>query len=198
MKSPEGSVLGELTSQEPESQNKGSTDREASEGGRIGTPDSPHLLRSNSPPHDGRGEEGIHTGTVETEGCFRGTDAGEVDLILKDTDADKGRDEGGDHLRAEGHTRRDLEVMRELEVVAEVQRVGASDVSVRLEVAHGDRVAFYPSTANELGEHVQGDFHAGHGVDDADGNDEDEGNGNAEEDSSNSRVGRPNGEGDAA
>ena len=198
MNVPQHRAPGELLTKIPEQHHDDHAEGEADQRLDVLPADSPHLLWPDGPPHDGRGEEGVDTGTCEAEGRLRGADVGQVYLVLQDAHADKRGDDRGHHLREEGEARRDLDVVRELEVVGEVQGVGARHVPVRLEVAHGECVALDPRAADELRQHVEGDFDARHGEDDAHGNDKHETEGHAVEDDAHGRVGRVRADADAA
>src|SRR5687768_13180833 len=58
--------------------------------------------------------------------------------------------------------------------------MSAGDVAKRLEVIHGQCIAFNPHTTNELCEDIESHFDTGHGLDDANGNDKHDGKGDAE------------------
>lgn len=66
---------------------------------------------------------------------------------------------------------RDLDVVSKLKIVGEHDSVSAGDVAERLEVVHGQGIAFNEGTSNELGKDCQSHLNASHGLDDADGND---------------------------
>lgn len=194
----EHAAPGEVFAQEPEDDDDGDAQGEAEQGLGVLAADAPDLLGADGAPEHGGGEEGVLAGADKLEGRVLCADAVEVDLVGDDGDADKGRDQGGDHLGEEGEARRDLDVVGELEVVAEVEGVGAGDVAVRLEEAHGEGVAFHKGAADELGQHVERHFDARHGVDDARGHHEDEAEGDAVEDDAGAGVSWPVGDGGAA
>lgn len=194
----EHAAPGEVLAQQPEDDDDGDAQGEAEQRLGVLAADAPDLLGADGAPEHGGGEEGVFAGADKLEGRVLCADALEVDLVGDDADADKGRDERGDHLREEGEARGDLDVVGELEVVAEVESVGAGDVAVRLEEAHGEGVAFDKGAADELGQHVERDLDARHGVDDARGHHEDEAQGDAVEDDAGAGVRGPVGDGGAA
>lgn len=198
MRAAEHAAPGEVLAQEPEDDDDGNAQGEAQQRLGILAAHAPDLLGADGAPEHGGGEEGVLAGADELEGRVLCADAVEVDLVGDDADADKGRDQGGHHLREEGEAGRDLDVVGQLEIVAEVQGVRAGDVAVGLEEAHGEGVAFHEGAADELGQHVERHFDAGHGVDDARGDHEDEAQGDAVEDDAGAGVGWPVGDGCAA
>jgi hypothetical protein len=132
-------------------------------------------LWSNGSPQDRCGEESVDARTCELElgiGSANASDA--LHLEVEDAGADNGTDKGGDDLGDEGLTGRNLDVVGELEIVAEPNGVRAGHVAKGLEIIHGQRVAIDKGTANEFSEHVQGNFDACHGLDDAHGDDKDD------------------------
>lgn len=68
-------------------------------------------------------------------------------------------------------SRRNLDVVSKLEIVGEHDSMGAGDVAKRLEVVHGQSIAFNEGTSNKLSENCQSDLNTSHGLDDTDGND---------------------------
>ena len=73
---------------------------------------------------------------------------------------------------------------------------GGSDhvVPETLEVVHGQGVALNPGTTNELGQHIKGNFDAGHGFGNTNGDDEDDAENETVEDDARRCVGLPAGD----
>lgn len=112
-------------------------------------------------------------------------------LPVQDGNGHERRHERRHHLAGKRVPWRDLDVVRHLQVLAEVQRVRTRHVAERFEVVHAERVALVPRAADEFREHVERDLHAGYGVYDAHGNDEEQAQRDAVEDNARGRVRRP-------
>lgn len=149
------------------------------------------LVRAESTPEDGGGEEGVDTWAGETPWGVGGADAVHVHLEVEDTSAYKGGDEGGDQLRPESGPWGKLAVVRELEVVGEVDSLSSGNVTEGLEVVHAEGVTLDETTTDELGDDVKSDLDTGDGGDHADGDDEDQGEDDAEDDDGGRGVGFP-------
>ena len=96
-------------------------------------------------------------------------------LVVENSRADEGGNEGGDHLAVEGDPRRNVGVMSEFKILGEVEGVRGCDVSVALEVEHSNGVTREPEATEQLGDDVEGDLYIGNCHDDTAGNAKDHG-----------------------
>lgn len=165
--------LGELLVQNKEEADDGNSKREANQDLAVLTIRSPDTAGSNSAPQHGGREEGVDARALEL--VLRILSAHVVnlrDLEVEHADAHDGADEDGNHLSEEGMAWRDLRVVCEFQIVGEPDGMGAGDVAKRLEVVHGESIAFNEGASNKLGQHVERHFDTRHGFDDTNGNDE--------------------------
>lgn len=107
-------IFGKLVAQKPEEKDNDNTQRKADECLGVLTANTPHLLGTDGAPHDGSSEERVDTGAGEAEGGIGGAYVLEVDLLLNDSNADKGGHDGRDHLGGKGVARGNLDVVSEL------------------------------------------------------------------------------------
>lgn len=185
------SASGPLSANEVKQENHDETEREANKGRGVSATRTPESLGTDGTPEHSSREEGVLAGAEELERSILSTDISDVDLVLDDANVDECGNQSRNHLGKEGEARGNLNVVGKLEIVGEAERVGAGDVAVRLEEAHGQGVAFDKRATDELGQDVEGDLNTSHGVDNADGDDEDEAERNAVEDNADGGVRRP-------
>ena len=135
-----------------------------------------HLLGSKRTPEDGSGKGSVDTGTREVILLTNRANIGDLGhLVVKDGRTDESRNEGGEHLAAEGDPRWNVGVMGEFEILGEVKGVRSGDKTVALEIEHPDGVPREPETAEQLSDHVEGDLYVGDSHDNTTWNAEDDG-----------------------
>ena len=106
-------VLGEFLNEQECGTGEDDSGGETQEEFLVLTLVSKDLERANRAPEYGCCEKCIGPGTVEAHRCVLLADVGDVDLEVDDGRADKGGDEGGDHLGGKGMPGGDLRPMLE-------------------------------------------------------------------------------------
>jgi len=144
-------LLRELASDEVKNWRHNKANGEADEEKSVESTLAEDLVRAESTPKHGSGEESVVSRTVEAVGCVRGTYVLDVDLEVEYTSADDSRDETCHHLGPESVAWWNFSVVSELEIVQELDGVRASDVAERFEEVHGQGITFNPSSSDEFG-----------------------------------------------
>ena len=107
-------VVGELLGKEVEGNGQNSADQESVEQNIVGPVGAVHASRAESSPNDRGGEEGGRSWASETSLGLGSADTLNLgDLPVKDSHGDSGREESGNGLGHEEHTRRNFGVVTE-------------------------------------------------------------------------------------